>query len=383
MKKTLVTLFAAINLTLLYCPAAFALTEDEAAAAVDTQGKDAVSGNLFLWLLCAIAFLKVATKLDGILHSLGIGVSRSPGSMLSEALLAFRGFDIGKAFMGLGAAKAAATTHTKTAPSNTFAGGLSGMVSRRVQQSTASSISGQSGGIGASLGSAMYHNSLGKDGGFASKVIGSIATGQTGGSITGDSAVEALNGYFAGTSDMDAMQIPATGENISSAMTATENDAVMDSPIPATPLALEGDSTIDVSPTRDSEIAMRAGASPAVTEQTTIPTSSSFQQAAMNRVLLGQMGNSVTDVKIGGGKIQGREIIPGRGQIQFAMYNARQYEKPEGRFTEQTSRDGEKWYKVYATTQVKKTSTVQDERGRMQYDERKVAAMPKAPARRY
>lgn len=156
MKKTLFTLFTAISFALLYCPAALALTEDEAAAAVGAQGKDAVSGNLFLWLLCAIAFLKVSTKLDGILHSLGIGVSRSPGSMLSEALLAFRGFEIGKAFMGLGAAKAAATTtNTKTAPSNTFAGGLSGMVSRHVQQSAASSISGQSGGIGASLGSAM------------------------------------------------------------------------------------------------------------------------------------------------------------------------------------------------------------------------------------
>lgn len=179
MKKTLFSLFTAVSLALLYCPAAFALTEDEAAAAVNAQGKDAVSGNLFLWLLCAIAFLKVATKLDGILHSLGIGVSRSPGSMLSEALLAFRGFEIGKAFMGLGAAKAAATTAaTKTTPGNTFAGGLSGMVSRHVQQSTASSISGQSGGIGASLGGAMYHNSLGKDGGFASKVIGSIATGR-------------------------------------------------------------------------------------------------------------------------------------------------------------------------------------------------------------
>ena len=69
--------------------------------------------------------------------------------------------------------------------------------------------------------------------------------------------------------------------------------------------------------------------------------------------------------------------------VQFAMYNARQYEKPEGHFTEQTSRDGEKWYKVYATTRVEKTPTVQDERGRMQYDERKVAAMPKAPARRH
>ena len=164
MKKTLFSLFTAVSLALLYCPAAFALTEDEAAAAVDAQGKDAVSGNLFLWLLCAIAFLKVATKLDGILHSLGIGVSRSPGSMLSEALLAFRGFEIGKAFMGLGAAKAAASTATaKATPSNTFAGGLSGMVSRHVQQSTASSISGQSGGIGTSLGGAMYHNSLGKD----------------------------------------------------------------------------------------------------------------------------------------------------------------------------------------------------------------------------
>ena len=56
-----------------------------------------------------------------------VGVSRSPGSMLSEALLAFRGFEIGKAFMGLGAAKAAASTATaKATPGNTFAGGLSG-----------------------------------------------------------------------------------------------------------------------------------------------------------------------------------------------------------------------------------------------------------------
>lgn len=85
--------------------------------------------------------------------------------------------------MGLGVAKAAAaTTNTKTTPGNTFASGLSGMVSRHVQQSAASSISGQ-----------------------------------TGGSITGDSTVEALKDYFTGTSDMDAMQIPAISENISTA----------------------------------------------------------------------------------------------------------------------------------------------------------------------
>ena len=35
MKKTLFSLLTAVSLALLYCPAAFALTEDEAAAAVD------------------------------------------------------------------------------------------------------------------------------------------------------------------------------------------------------------------------------------------------------------------------------------------------------------------------------------------------------------
>lgn len=90
--------------------------------------------------------------------------------------------------MGPGVAKAAAaTTNTKTTPGNIFASGLSGMVSRHVQQSAASSISGQTGG--------------------------SI----TGDSITGDSTVEALKDYFTGTSDMDAIPIPAIRENISTA----------------------------------------------------------------------------------------------------------------------------------------------------------------------
>ena len=75
-------------------------------------------------------------------------------------------------------------------------------------------------------------------------------------------------------------------------------------------------------------------------------------------------------------------------------YNARLYEKMKADWQE----DGVKvskgakslsilepveYAKVYATTCVEKVPTVQDERGRMQYDERKVATMPKAPARRH
>ena len=105
------------------------------------------------------------------------------------------------------------------------------MVSRHVQQSTASSISGQSGGIGVSWAVPCTTTALVKTAASPVKSSGSIATGQTGGSITGDSAVEALNGYFAGTSDAEAMPVPATGESIPTAMAMAENDAVTGLPL--------------------------------------------------------------------------------------------------------------------------------------------------------
>ena len=52
---------------------------------------------------------------------------------------------------------------------------------------------------------------------MCSKARQVLSVGQTGGSITGDSTVEALKNYFAGTSDMDAIPIPAISENISTA----------------------------------------------------------------------------------------------------------------------------------------------------------------------
>ena len=52
---------------------------------------------------------------------------------------------------------------------------------------------------------------------MCSKARQVLSVGQTGGSITGDSTVEALKDYFTGTSDMDAIPIPAISENISTA----------------------------------------------------------------------------------------------------------------------------------------------------------------------
>lgn len=390
---------------------ALAVSEADVEAAVASQGKEAVSGNLFVWFLCAIAFLKVSTKLDSILQAMGLGVGRAPGSILAEAFMALRGMQAGKAILsgqmpgagGRGAAGAGAAS--------AFSGGLAGMVSSKLETDTAASMSGSGGGVTSGIGASLYKSTLGQDGGFASRVIGSVATGQTPGAIHGAAAEEAMQSYFAGTPDpapaqgsadtaSAEMPIGGVGSIPTSADGAVLDDAgadvPADAPIPTSPLALEGDTAVSVSPGYEEEVAQAAGrtsagytasvgsgpASGGTAASAMIPTSSSLQQAALQRVALGQMGNRTTDVEIGGGKITGREIIPGRGQIQFAMYNAKQFERPSGHYTVQTSRDGEQWYKVYATSAVERTPTTRDERGHYQYEERKVAVLPKAPARR-
>ena len=69
---------------------AFAISESDVESAVSASGKEAVSGNVLVWFLCAIAFLKVSQKIDSFLSSLGLNVGHTGGSMLSEAMIAMR-----------------------------------------------------------------------------------------------------------------------------------------------------------------------------------------------------------------------------------------------------------------------------------------------------
>lgn len=69
----------------------FAMTESEIQAQVNAVGKETASGNVLIWFLCAIAFLKVSQKIDSFMSSLGINVGHTGGSMLAEAMVAARG----------------------------------------------------------------------------------------------------------------------------------------------------------------------------------------------------------------------------------------------------------------------------------------------------
>ncbi len=174
-------------------PTAYAVEESAVQEQVNASGKEAVAGNVLIWFLCAMAFLKVSQKIDSFMSSLGVNVGHTGGSMLSEAMIAAR---------SLGGMRNASRGGSGISSGNGgngnafLAGGLAGVVSRSVSSGAAKSVTNpdSSGGIGGSV----YGSSVAKGGSFANNVIGSVATGNiaTIGSITGEKAAEAMNSYM-------------------------------------------------------------------------------------------------------------------------------------------------------------------------------------------
>ena len=85
------TLLAAALFSLLCQPAFAAVSEGDVQAQVAASGKESVSGNILIWFLCAVSFLKISQKIDSFMASLGVKVGNTGGSMMAEALIATRG----------------------------------------------------------------------------------------------------------------------------------------------------------------------------------------------------------------------------------------------------------------------------------------------------
>ena len=79
---------------------AFALTESDVQSQVSASGKEGVAGNLFIWFLCAVAFLKISQKIDSFMASIGVNVGHTGGSMLGEAMVAFKGVSLAAGMAG-------------------------------------------------------------------------------------------------------------------------------------------------------------------------------------------------------------------------------------------------------------------------------------------
>lgn len=206
MKKYQKILCVALVMTAALClfsVPALAISESDVQAQVDSVGKEAVAGNVLIWFLCAIAFLKVSQKIDSFMSSLGINVGHTGGSMVGEALIAAKaisgfkgvsggGFRAGggRSSSGHGPGSAAAT-----AAASFMGSGLAGAVGRQFTSGAVKTATGASGG---GIGGRMFTSSMEKGGNFANNVIGTVAQGSmsTMGSMTGERASQALRSYM-------------------------------------------------------------------------------------------------------------------------------------------------------------------------------------------
>lgn len=205
-KKTWILICTILMTALLFSTTAFAIDESEVQSAIAASGKDAVAGNVFIWFLCAVAFLKISQKIDSFMTSLGINVGRTGGSMLGELMIAGRA--IGAAARATGSAAGSvfnrASVHsssTTTAAGQGFSGtggGVIGVAQRAAGKAAVSSATGKTSGLRSVIGGAMFASSMKNNGKFAADVVSTVATGSISsvGTISGPQASEALTSYL-------------------------------------------------------------------------------------------------------------------------------------------------------------------------------------------
>lgn len=199
-KTVTMVIFLAVSLTMLQVIPVLAVTEEEIAS----NGKEHTAGSVFIWFLCAIAFLKISQKIESLISSLGINVGHTGGSMMAELLIASRGITAAKNISTGGSFRGSSFHHGNSMNHASFmSGGLAGAVSRQFSQSAINSVTGQSGNP---LSRKAFESSVKRGGDFANSVTGAVAQGSISytGSMTGPQAAQALTSYMGQAGNPDA-----------------------------------------------------------------------------------------------------------------------------------------------------------------------------------
>jgi len=374
-KRILTTVLIVVFLCSFLTVTAFAVTEAEVEAQVASQGKEAVTGNLFIWFLCAIAFLKISQKIDSFMASLGVNVGRTGGSMLSEILVATRGISIGKNLFGggKGGTPSGGGSSGNSGGGNNggsspgfMSGGLVGVASRGVQNGAVANATDSSGG---GLGGMMFQSSLNKGGDYANSVVSTVAHGSRAqqGTITGDKAATALSSYMnvGGAANSITNAAHSDGDSVSvnnsdggATVNVTENAAIPSSP--------DASAVVSVA-SEGADIPLSASAA---TDTIGIPSAPSEASAIQ-----------YSEVEIGGGRITGYESTEGCAPREFAMYSTAQYTQPQGHYDTVTAVDNSKWYRQYAQAAVDKTPYRAPDGG-VSYNEQIVQRLPPSPRKK-
>lgn len=379
--KRIVLVILTVLLALALTGSAFALDEADVQTAIANSSREQVAGNVFIWFLCAISFLKISQKIDSFMSSLGINVGRTGGSMLSELIIA------GRALSGVASSGGRSFANffhrggssSASAPAGQAftgrGGGLIGKVQRAAGNAAAGSATGTAGGIRGAVGSALLDNSLQKNGKFGVGVIGAVATGSIAsvGMIKGERAAQALSSYL-GYDNQAESSVGQTSDPISP-MSDGGGVSVPQGPFtPGEVQHVQGDVPHD-------EVTLDGGRAAGATPMPHGDVGSPPGQPHV-RGSVPLQAPTFSKVEIGGGRITGIETPAGGGEArQFAMYNAGQYMEPTGDYEMVQTADGESWYKQYAAPTVQRTPMEVTDQG-IKYEEKIVQQMPQIPRRK-
>lgn len=184
-------------------------------------------GSVFLWLFCALAFLKTAQKFDSYLASMGLNVAQTGSSMGMEMLMAARvisGVSGGARSAGSVFKGGSTATGTGAAASGFAAGfaskfkGNSYVRDAVVDGGTRMGMGGSMGFVGRAFGGIAARNGATLTGESISSVAGRAVSG----SIAGDIADRSLSNYMPQLSGQALKDTQIAGGHIST--TATDGD---------------------------------------------------------------------------------------------------------------------------------------------------------------
>jgi hypothetical protein len=370
---------------------AFAITESEVEAQVSSAGKETVCGNVLIWFLCAVAFLKVSQKIDSFMASLGVNVGHTGGSMLAEAMIAARGISTvvgmtGRTAGSLGRRAVGGSTASGASPSGltgVFQGGLAGIVSRKVTSDAVKTATTQTSAVHTAQAASTVHTA------HTASEQQSVTVGHTERTAQASSQVtQSTHTVSAGqqthtaqhTRQTTAAQGAASKGAVSQAVSssATSHHTSLGGAIYKNSLQTGGHFANDV-------IGMVARGDVRSTGTITGDMASQAMMSYMGITALGETAVekiSYSDVEIGGGKILGTEITAEHPQgIAFGMYHVDQYAAPEGEYSKVFSADGSQWYKQYAVDTVAKTPFKAPD-GEIDYNKEIVQRLPQPPKRK-
>lgn len=260
------------------------------------------NGSVFLWLFCALAFLKTAQKFDSYLAAMGLNVAQTGSSMAMEMVMAARVLSglgggaksAGSVFRSGGSAASSAATGAGAAATSFSAGfaskfkGNSYVRDAVVEGGSRMGLGGSVGFVGRAFGGIAARNGAVLTG----ESISSVASRpeSVSGAIAGDIADRSLQNFMPQLSNYSLAGTQITGGHIH-----------------------------------------------------TIATSQAFQEAAE------QEGSPVPNPAVGtanGEEGAAVQTAQPTGPAQIDYYSSSQYEAPEGPYSVVTAADGSTWYQV-------------------------------------